>query len=350
MVENKPGAGGNIGVDLVAKSAPDGYNLVIGQTSNLAVNPTLYPDLPYDPQKDLAPISPVADALLVLVVPANSPFKTLGDVINAAKGKPEDVTFASPGNGISHLSGELLQKAANVKFQHIPYKGASQALTDLMGGQVQTYMSSIPTALAQIKGGKLRALAVTSTKRVPDLPEVPTRWRSRFPGFEVEHLVRLPGEGRHARADRQAPEHRPRQGPANAGGAREDRGRGCHGAQRFAGPVHRLPQGRDRQVGQGRQGLRREGGVSPMTSTSPVVPAAQGTPVAASGKPVILVTGADLAPQAVESSAASRSSTPARRPTRTASSTYVNGRSQSASSCATGRSQRASWMPVPGCA
>ena len=212
VVENKPGAGGNIGVDVVAKSAPDGYNMVIGQTSNLAVNPTLYPDLPYDPQKDLAPISLVADAPLVMVVAANSPFKTLGDVINAAKGKPEDVTFASPGNGtVSHLSGELLQKAANVKFQHIPYKGASQALTDLMGGQVQTYMSSIPTALAQIKGGKLRALAVTSTKRVPDLPDVPTVAESGYPRLRVEHLVRLPREGRHARADRQAPEHRSRQ-------------------------------------------------------------------------------------------------------------------------------------------
>jgi tripartite-type tricarboxylate transporter receptor subunit TctC len=185
VVENKPGAGGNIGVDLVAKSAPDGYNMVIGQTSNLAVNPTLYPDLPYDPQKDLAPISLVADAPLVLVVPANSPFKTLGDVIAAAKGKPEDVTFASPGNGtVSHLSGELLQKAANVKFQHIPYKGASQALTDLMGGQVQTYMSSIPTALSQIKGGKLRALAITAPKRVSDLPDVPTVAESGYPGFE----------------------------------------------------------------------------------------------------------------------------------------------------------------------
>ena len=185
VVENRPGAGGNIGVDLVAKSASDGYNMVIGQTSNLAVHPTLYPDLPYNPEKDLAPISLVADAPLVLVVPANSPFKTLGDVINAAKGKPEEVTFASPGNGtVSHLSGELLQKAANVKFQHIPYKGAAQALTDLMGGQVQTYMSSIPTALAQIKGGKLRALAVTATKRVSDLPDVPTVAESGFPGFE----------------------------------------------------------------------------------------------------------------------------------------------------------------------
>jgi tripartite-type tricarboxylate transporter receptor subunit TctC len=185
VVENKPGAGGNIGVDLVAKAPPDGYTMVIGQTSNLAVNPTLYTDLPYDPQKDLAPITLVADAPLVMVVAANSPFKTIGDVIAAAKAKPEDVTFASPGSGtVAHLSGELLQKAANVKFQHIPYKGAAQALTDLMGGQVQTYMSSIPTALSQIKGGKLRALAVTSTKRVPELPDVPTVAESGFSGFE----------------------------------------------------------------------------------------------------------------------------------------------------------------------
>jgi tripartite-type tricarboxylate transporter receptor subunit TctC len=185
VIENRPGAGGNIGVDVVAKSPPDGYTMVIGQTSNLAVNPTLYPDLPYDPVKDLAPISLVADAPLVMVVAANSPFKSLGDVINAAKGKPDDVTFASPGNGtVAHLSGELVQKAANVKFQHIPYKGAAQALTDLMGGQVQIYMSSIPTALAQIKGGKLRALAVTAAKRVPDLPDVPTIAESGYPGFE----------------------------------------------------------------------------------------------------------------------------------------------------------------------
>jgi tripartite-type tricarboxylate transporter receptor subunit TctC len=120
-----------------------------------------------------------------MVVAANSPFKSLGDVIAAAKAKPDDVTFASPGNGtVAHLSGELVQKAANVKFQHIPYKGAAQAMTDLMGGQVQIYMSSIPTALAQIKGGKLRALAVTSTKRVPDLADVPTVAESGFPGFE----------------------------------------------------------------------------------------------------------------------------------------------------------------------
>ena len=185
VVDNKPGAGGNIGVDAVAKSAPDGYTLVIGQTSNLAVNPTLYPKLPYDPVKDLAPISLVASAPLVMVVAAGSPFKSLADVVTAAKAKPGDVTFASPGSGtVAHLSGELLQRAADIKFQHIPYKGASQALADLMGGQVQLYMSSVPTAMSQIKGGRLRALVVTSTKRLADLPDVPTVAESGFKDFE----------------------------------------------------------------------------------------------------------------------------------------------------------------------
>jgi len=186
VVDNKPGAGGNIGVDAVAKSQPDGYTMVIGQTSNLAVNPTLYPKLPYDPIKDLAPISLVASAPLVMVVAAGSPLKSLDDVIKAAKEKPGDVTFASPGSGtVAHLSGELLQQAANVKFQHIPYKGAAQALTDLMGGQVQLYMSSVPTALSQIKGGRIRPLVVTSTKRLADLPDVPTVAESGFKDFET---------------------------------------------------------------------------------------------------------------------------------------------------------------------
>jgi tripartite-type tricarboxylate transporter receptor subunit TctC len=186
VVDNKPGAGGNIGVDAVAKSQPDGYTMVIGQTSNLAVNPTLYPKLPYDPIKDLAPISLVASAPLVMVVAASSPLKSLDDVIAAAKAKPGDVTFASPGSGtVAHLSGELLQQAANVKFQHIPYKGAAQALTDLMGGQVQLYMSSVPTALSQIKGGRIRPLVVTSTKRLADLPDVPTVAESGFKDFET---------------------------------------------------------------------------------------------------------------------------------------------------------------------
>lgn len=186
VVENRPGAGGNLGVDAAAKSAPDGYTLVLGQTSNLAINPTLYAKLPYDPMKDLVPIVAVANAPLVLVVPANSPYKTLADVVAAAKSKPGEVNFASPGNGtVAHLTGELLQKTAGVKFQHIPYKGTNQAVNDVLGGQVQLYISSVPSALAFIKNGKLRALAVTSAQRVNDLPNVPTINESGYKGFEA---------------------------------------------------------------------------------------------------------------------------------------------------------------------
>jgi tripartite-type tricarboxylate transporter receptor subunit TctC len=186
IVDNKPGAGGNIGIDAVAKAPPDGYTIGLGQTSNLAINPTLYAKLPYDPLKDLVPIVLVADAPLVLVVPASSPYKTLGELIAAAKTKPGDISFGSPGNGtVAHLTGELLQTAAGIKFQHIPYKGSAQAMTDLMGGQVQVYMSSVPTALSQIKAGKLRPLAVSSTKRVATLPDVPTIAEAGYKGFDA---------------------------------------------------------------------------------------------------------------------------------------------------------------------
>jgi tripartite-type tricarboxylate transporter receptor subunit TctC len=186
IVENKPGAGGNIGVDATAKAAPDGYTLVMGQTANLAINPTLYTNLPYDPVRDLVPVALVADSPVVLVVGAESQFKTLAEIIAAARAKPSDLTFATPGNGtVSHLVGELLQGTANVKLQHIPYKGAAQALTDLMGGRVDTFFSSVPSALAQIKGGKLRAIAVTSATRSPSLPDVPTVAESGFPGFDA---------------------------------------------------------------------------------------------------------------------------------------------------------------------
>lgn len=186
VVENRPGAGGNIGVDLVAKSAPDGYNVVIGQTSNLAVNHTLYPKLPYNPMSDLAPVATVAAAPLVLVVSANSPFKTLQEIVAAGKAKPGSLSYGSPGNGtVAHLSAEVLQRTAALKLQHIPYKGANQALTDLIGGQIDLYMSSVPTALGQIKTGKLRPIAVTSSKRVSDLPSVPTVSESGYKGFEA---------------------------------------------------------------------------------------------------------------------------------------------------------------------
>jgi tripartite-type tricarboxylate transporter receptor subunit TctC len=186
VIDNKPGAGGNLGVDAVAKSPADGYTLVLGQTSNLAINPTLYAKMPYDPQKDLAPIVQVANAPLVMVTGVGTPYKTLAEAVNAAKAKPGTLNFASPGNGtVAHLTSELFQKAAGVNTQHVPYKGAAQALTDVMSGTVELYMSSVPTLIGHIKNNKLRPLAVTSAKRVDDLPNVPTINESGYQGFDA---------------------------------------------------------------------------------------------------------------------------------------------------------------------
>jgi len=186
VVENHPGAGGNIGVSIAAKAENDGYTIVMGQTSNLAINPTLYKHLPYKPVKDFSPITTVASAPLVLVVAANSPFKNLSDIIGAAKKEPGKVTFASPGNGtVAHMTIELLQKSAGVKFEHVPYKGSAQAITDLIGGYVQVFMSSVPTAMSQIKSGRMRAIAVTGTERSDDLPKVPTVDESGYKGFDA---------------------------------------------------------------------------------------------------------------------------------------------------------------------
>lgn len=186
VIDNKPGSGGNLGVDAAAKAAGDGYTFVMGQTSNLAINPTLYTKLPYDPQKDLTPVSLVASSPLVIVASANSPFKTLADVVKAAKAKPGSVNFASSGNGtVAHLAAESFQKQAGVKLTHIPYKGAAQGVTDVISGEVQLYVSSVPTLIGHIKSGKMRALAVTSLKRVDDLPDVPTISESGYKGFEA---------------------------------------------------------------------------------------------------------------------------------------------------------------------
>ena len=186
VIDNKPGSGGNLGIDAAAKSAADGYNLVIGQTSNLAINPTLYPKLSYDPVNDLTPIGLIGNSPLVLVVGANSPYRTLADVVAAAKAQPEAINYATSGNGtVAHLATELFQREAGVKLTHVPYKGASQGLTDVMSGQVQLYMSSVPTLIGHIKSGKLRAIAITSAKRTDDLPQVPTVAESGYKGFEA---------------------------------------------------------------------------------------------------------------------------------------------------------------------
>jgi len=186
VVENKPGAGGNVALDTTAKAPPDGYTLVMAQTDNVVLNPLLYSKLTYDPVKDLVPVGLVASGPAVLVVRADSPYKTLADVVAAAKAEPGKLTFASPGLGtVSHLISELWQKSSGMKLTHVPYRGLSQALPDVLSGQVDMYMGSIPTLQGHIKGGKVRPLAVTTAKRSPVLPQVPTYTESGIPGVEL---------------------------------------------------------------------------------------------------------------------------------------------------------------------
>lgn len=186
VVDNRPGSGGNIGLDAAAKSAPDGYTLAMGQTSNMAINPSLYAKLPYNPQKDLAPIGLVASSPLAIAVASNSPYKSLKDILAAAKAQPESLYYASSGSGtVAHLATEQLQRIAQVKLTHVPYKGAAQGITDLLGGQIQLYVSSTVTLSPHIKNGKMRGLAVTSAKRTGDLPSVPTVAESGYPGFQA---------------------------------------------------------------------------------------------------------------------------------------------------------------------
>lgn len=186
VVDNRPGAGGNLGVDAVAKAAPDGYTLVIGQTSNLAINPALYPKLPYDPIKDLVPVALLSSAPIVMAVPVQSPFKSYADVVAAAKKQPDAITLGYSGNGtVAHLAGALAQNAAEIRLRHVPYKGAAQAMTDLVGGQIDMYMSSVPTLLGQVRNGKLRAIVVTSATRAQQLPDTPTLAESGYPGFDA---------------------------------------------------------------------------------------------------------------------------------------------------------------------
>ena len=186
VVENKAGAGGNIAVEYVAKSPKDGYTVLIGQTAHFAINPWLYDKLSFDPLKDFIPVVLLADAPNVMVVDAESPYRNLADIVKAAKETPQGLPLATPGNGtVSHLTGELFQKTAGIKFTHIPYKGAAAALTDVMGGRVPVMLSSVPTALSQIRAGKLRPIAVSADKRSPALPDVPTIGEQGYPGFNA---------------------------------------------------------------------------------------------------------------------------------------------------------------------
>lgn len=185
VVENHPGAAANIGHELAAKSTPDGYTLVLSNSSVLTTNIHLYKRLGFDPQNDFAPISMVATAGQVLVVHPSVPAKSVAELIALAKARPGKLNFGSGGVGItSHISGELFKTAARVDIVHVPYKGTVQAVTDLVAGQLDMVFADMIPAIPQIKGGKLRPLAVTSLKRSAVLPEVPTMIEAGVKGYE----------------------------------------------------------------------------------------------------------------------------------------------------------------------
>jgi tripartite-type tricarboxylate transporter receptor subunit TctC len=175
IVDNKPGAGGNIGTVAAAKSKPDGYTVLLTVNSAHVINPSLYKAPGFDPVKDFEPISPVATAGYALVANTSFPAKNVAELITVAKAQPGKFVIASAGNGtLNHLIGEMLQRQAGIQLTHVPYKGASAAVTDVIGGQVQLSVQSLPSSLQFIKSGKLKVLGVVNEKRVSALPEVPT--------------------------------------------------------------------------------------------------------------------------------------------------------------------------------
>nr|WP_310345641.1 tripartite tricarboxylate transporter substrate binding protein [Rhodoferax saidenbachensis] len=184
--DNRAGAGGTIGITETVKAGPTGYDIVMGQKDNLVVAPWLYGNLPWDPTKDLIAVAHVAYTPVVIATSAGSRFKTLADVVAAAKAAPDAITYGSPGNGTTiHLAGDLFEKAAGIKIRHIPYKGSNPALMDALAGNIDLLVSSVPSAIAQIKAGKLRPLAVTSAARSSSLPDVPTVAESGYKDFDV---------------------------------------------------------------------------------------------------------------------------------------------------------------------
>jgi tripartite-type tricarboxylate transporter receptor subunit TctC len=186
VVENRAGAGGSIATRAVAKAAPDGYTLVIGGTGTLAVNPTLYDNVGYDPRKDFAPVGLIGMGQLIVLVNPNVPARTIPELIALAKKEPGKLSYASAGIGSGiHLGAVLFEQMADIKLTHVPYRGTGPALTDLIGGHVQIYFSSIPSAIGIAKEGKVRPLAVTGPKRSPVFPDLPTVAEAALPGFEA---------------------------------------------------------------------------------------------------------------------------------------------------------------------
>jgi tripartite-type tricarboxylate transporter receptor subunit TctC len=183
-VDNRTGGGGTIGIDLVRRAAPDGTTMLVIPAGNLTISPTIIRNLPYDVERDFAPVSMMATTPNVIVGPANTPLRTVRDLVAAAKARPDGIAYASSGVGSQlHLLMELLRSKADIELQHVPYRGTTQALTDLLGGRVQLLSSNLPVVLPGVREGRLHALAVTTAQRVAQLPDVPTLRES---GFDID--------------------------------------------------------------------------------------------------------------------------------------------------------------------
>ena len=186
VVDNRAGAGGNIGGQAAAKATPDGHTLFMGTVGSHAINASLYKKMPFDPVKDFAPLTRVANVPNLLVANPAQPYKSVKDLIAYAKANPGKVNFGSSGNGSSiHLSGELFKSLAKVDMQHVPYKGSAPAVTDLLGNQIGIMFDNMPSAIQHVRSGKLVPLAVTTAKRSPELPNVPTIAEAGVPGYEA---------------------------------------------------------------------------------------------------------------------------------------------------------------------
>jgi len=192
VVDNRPGAGGNLGASMVAKATPDGYTLLVGSSGPLSVNPVIFKNLPYDSLKDFAPISTVQAVPLIVLSSLKSGFSSVANVVAAAKARPGKVTMASSGAGTTnHFAIELFSSMANVKVLHVPYKGSGPALTELLGGQVETMIDQLAASIGHVKDGHLKVLAVTTAQRAPLLPNVPTLDELGYKGYQASTLLGL---------------------------------------------------------------------------------------------------------------------------------------------------------------
>ena len=186
VIENRAGAGGVVGTDVVAKSAPDGYTLLVTYAGSQAINASLYPKLPFDTVKDFQTVATLAVTPFILIVNPKLPAKDLAEFVALARARPDALTYASSGNGsVNHLLGEMLKAESGIKMLHVPYRGVAPAITDVIGGQVDSAFSSVPSVLQMVRSGNVRALAISSARRISAAPEIPTIAESGFPGFDV---------------------------------------------------------------------------------------------------------------------------------------------------------------------